>query len=244
MTPPDGLVTRLRRGFPRALIPCVALGAALFGLLYAVVLPHPIGKLDLGHARAIVARQWLVPVIAIHVVLVMSGLIRPWLRERPARAAVTGLKALPAIWVHVVAAQILVVLGLVAGVVPGVLALGPAAVIAAAVADGARGRAAFAAAADGVRPRRLPIAALVAGMIAVELALTWITWKSLVPILTKKSSGAVLLTTTRFAYINAIRTAITAPLVATLFAALYPSAQPQPDSAARTAPASAHAATS
>jgi len=125
-----------------------------------------------------------------------------------------------------------------------VLALGPTAVIAAAVADGARGRAAFAAAADGVRARRWQIAALVGGLIVLELALTWITWKSLVPLLTKKSSAAVLLTTSRFAYINAIRTAITAPLVAMLFAALYPSAQPQPDSAARTAPASAHAATS
>jgi hypothetical protein len=129
-------------------------------------------------------------------------------------------------------------------VVPGVLALGPTAVIAAAVADGARGRAAFAAAAAGVRTRRWPVAGLVAGLIVLEVGLTWVTWKSLVPMLSKKSSAAVLMTTSRFAYINAIRTAITAPLVATLFAALYPSSQPQAESAARTAPASAHAATS
>jgi hypothetical protein len=238
-------VRDLGRAYLRAAIPCVVLGAALFGLLYLAVLPPPGGKVDLAHAKAAVAKQWIVPAIAVHAVLVMSGLIRPWVRgDRMGRAALAGVVGLPAIWVHVVAAQLVVALGVVAGVVPGLLALGPAALVAAAVADGARGRDAFVAAAAAVRPHRWRSTALVGGLILVEIALTIATYKALVPPLGKKTPPAGLVDAHRFAYINAIRTAITAPMVATLFAALYPSRQPQAESAARTAPASAHAATS
>jgi hypothetical protein len=241
----DRLSMRLGRAYLRAAIPCVVLGGALFLLLYLTVLPPPGGKVDLARAKLIVSRQWYVPVIAIHAVLLMSGLIRPWVRgDRPARAAIAGLAGLPAIWIHVVAAQLVVALGLVAGVAPGVLALAPAALVAAAVADGARGRAAFTAAADAARSRRWRIATLVAGLIALEVILTIAMWKALVPPLGKKTPPAGLIDASRFAYLNAIRTAITAPVVATLFAALYPTRQPQAASAARTAPASAHAATS
>ena len=242
------LLPRVLRAYRRSVVPCVVLAAVVFAGLYLTVLPRPGVKIDLVRAKAIVAAQWLVPVMMVHAWLVIAGLVQPWVRgDRPGRAAIAGLTAIPAVWIHVVVAQGLVVLGLIAGVVPGVLALGVAALVAAAVADGARGREAFPLASAATAPRRWPIAVVVLLAIALELGVTIALWKALVPPLGKKTPVAGLLATSRFAWINAIRAAITAPLIGTLFSAFYArgtSGTPQPASAARTAAASPHAATS
>jgi hypothetical protein len=239
------LSRRVMRAYRRAVVPCIVLAGVVFAVLYVMVLPKQGVKIDLARAKAIVAVQWLVPVLMIHAWLVIAGLVTPWVRgDRPGRATIAGIIAIPAVWIHVVAAQALVGLGLLAGVVPGVLALGIAALVAGAVADGARGRDAFRRASAATTPGRWPIAVVVLVVIAVEIGVTIALWKALVPPLGKKTPMAGLLATSQFAWINAIRAAITAPLIGTLFAALYASRTPQRESAARTAPASAQTATS
>jgi hypothetical protein len=228
----------------RGLAPAVVLGALVFLLLRVTVLPargyHP----DLAHAKALVTRQWIVPAIALHLALAFAGVITPWLRgARPAAAAWQSVSRLPVIWLHALAAQIMIVLGLVAGVVPGVLAIAPAALVAIAAADGARGLGAFHAADAAARRHRLLVIGVVLGAVVVEVGATIGAWKLLVPALHKKSSAAELYTSVRYAWINAIRVAVTVPLVAAALAALYASWSPQRESAARTAAASAQATT-
>jgi len=236
---------RLVRAYVRGLVPCVVLGAAMFALLVATALPPRSLAPDLARARMIVAIQWRVPVVAIHLALVMSGVLWPWVRgDRPARAAWVGVSRLPAIWIHVVVAQLMVALGVIAGIIPGVLALAPATLIAAAVAGGERGRGAFVAASAAAAPRRWPVVAIGVVAIAMEIGVTVATWKAIVPPLGKKTPAAGLYAATRFAWINAGRTAITTPVIATLFASLYRDDRPQVASAPRTAAASAHAITS
>lgn len=238
------LSRRVMRAYLRAALPCVVLAGVVFAVLHAMFLPDQGIKIDLARAKAIIAVQWLVPVLVIHAWFVIAGLVTPWVRgDRPGRATLAGITAFPAMWIHVVVAQALVGLGLLAGVVPGVLALGIAALVASAVADGSRGRDAFRRATTAA-PSRWPLAALVLVLIAIEIGVTIALWKAMVPPLGKKTPAAGLLAASRFAWINAVRAAITAPLIGTLFAALYASRTPQPASATRTAAASAHTATS
>jgi hypothetical protein len=203
-------------------IPCVVLGAALYGVLVLAALPATPAKLDLAGARAVIAAQWRVPVIAIHATLVFAGLLAPFLAGgRATGAAARALRALPALWLHVVASQLLVAIALVAGVVPGILALAPALFVGAAVAGGARGTAAFDAAAAVAAPRRWRVVGLALALIALEIGLTIGMRELLVPALGKKSPPIALAEAYRYAQLNAIRAAACAPVIGAVLAALH-----------------------
>ena len=200
----------------------------MLGVLYVLVLPRPGTKIDYNAARAIVKAQWKVPLLVFTLTPLFTGMVAPAVRAAiagarlsPGRALIAAGRVAPAVALHVAAAHALVLLGLVAGIVPGVLAMPIAAMCGAAVAGNLRGRAAFDTTSAAIAPRRWRAAGLVAALMAVEVGLTIATWKLLVPPLNKKSPAAVLVATTHFAWINAVRVAITSPLAAIQLATLY-----------------------
>jgi hypothetical protein len=236
------MVPRLGRALARGVIPIAVSALAMFAVFAVLALPPRSGAIDVAKAKRIVAAQWIVPVIAIHLMFVLPGVIAPWIDPRRG-ARWMAIARLPVVWIHVVIAQAMIGLGLFAGIVPGVLALAPAALVAVAVAHGARGLDAVRVAAARAAPRRGVIIAVGVIAIAAELALTFVAREVLVPKLVKKAplEGAVL-----FAWVNAARAAITTPVIAAVIAMLYGvdegSATPQAASAART-PAAAAAET-
>jgi hypothetical protein len=203
-------------------IPCAVLGAALFGVLALLVVPAIPAKLDAAAARVATAGQWKVPVIAILVMPVFAGLAAPFARGAGAwRATRAAAVALPAIVLHVIAALVLVAIALVAGVVPGLLVLAPALLIGAAVATGARGAAAFDAAAALAAPRRWQLAALAVGLVAAVIGAAVVLRKLLLPVLTKKSAAIQIAAAYRYAWWNAIALAALVAIGAATLAVLH-----------------------
>jgi hypothetical protein len=232
------MVPRLGRAFARGAIPIAVSALAMFAVYAVLVLPPRSGAIDVAKAKRIVAAQWIVPVIAIHLMFVLPAVIAPWIGERRGarRDGWMAIARLPVVWIYALIAQAMVGLGMFAGIVPGVLALAPAALVAVAVAHGARGMDAIRIAGARAARRRAVVIAVVVIAIAAEIALTVVAREALVPKLEKKAplAGVVL-----FAWVNAARAAITTPMFATVIAMLYgDSGTAQAESAARTPAAS------
>ena len=205
-----------------------ALGVLVFGVLFVLLVPRPGIRIDLGMAQRIVKAQRYAPLLVVVLVPLLVGMVAPAVRAAVAGAPLSPVQQLwqaartaPAAALHGLAGFAVVGLGLVAGIVPGVLALPIAMLVGGAVAAGQRGRAAFDATAAAIAPRRWQLTAIVVALIAIEIALTIATWKALVPPLNKKTSAAGLVATSHYAWVNAIRVAVTTPAAAIYLATRF-----------------------